>query len=879
MSEQFLYTKLENLNEAGNLQEVPDVIKNNLSENIELREYQELAFSHFVTYFENNKLKKNKQVHTLFHMATGSGKTVIMAGLILYLYTKGYNKFLFFVNQTNILEKTKDNFINHLSSKYLFNKNINYQGNNLKINIVDNFSSLILENDIEICFTTTQKLHTDLLSSKENSLTYNDFEENKIVFISDESHHINTLTKKDSRSKTDEETSWEYTITNAFRKNKDSIMLEFTATVNLKDTNVEEKYKDKLIFEYPLKKFRESGYTKDFKNFATESELWDRALMSLIISEYRKSLFTDLKLNIKPVIMFKSKTITESKEFYNIFFDKIENLSISELEKFYNNNMQYDKEDSILDTKQLMTKILNYFKNKDISETLQLLLSSIKTSFTKETSIIMNGATDNNKENQLLVNSLEDKDNNIRLIFAVDMLNEGWDVLNLFDIVRLYDNKTNKDYTTKEAQLIGRGARYCPFKLDDEKDKFKRKYDNDLNSDYRILETMLFYSQNDSKYIEELRQALIESGLEEEKRTELDYILKDEFKETDFYKKYYVYSNERKPKSREYVKSVEKNFINKSISYTTKNNQGTIYDFDDKTIKADYKEEIKSLKFKEIDYNILLGSAERYSAFKFNVIKNKYPNVKTMREFLTSEDYLGNMTLNIYYTNQLKGKDIFNACVHGFDKISSYITSIKDEFEGTKEFYPKPIKDVIKDKKIYIIPVKEAEGKGHSQNTCSNKDYVLDLVQKEWYVFNDNYGTSEEKAFIRYFSTNIAPKLEEKNLEFYIIRNERISDLAIYDFINGERFEPDFLLFIKKKDCDTFSINQIYAEPKGAHLIENDQWKEEFLKTLKDKVIISEKYMDGNKYNIIGLPFFTDSDINNKDSQFKLAIEDLINKM
>lgn len=37
----------------------------------------------------------------------------------------------------------------------------------------------------------------------------------------------------------------------------------------------------------------------------------------------------------------------------------------------------------------------------------------------------MNGTSDNNKEKQLLVNSLEDLDNPIRLIFAVDMLNEG----------------------------------------------------------------------------------------------------------------------------------------------------------------------------------------------------------------------------------------------------------------------------------------------------------------------------------------------------------------------------------------------------------------------------------------------------------------------
>ena len=40
--------------------------------------------------------------------------------------------------------------------------------------------------------------------------------------------------------------------------------------------------------------------------------------------------------------------------------------------------------------------------------------------------------------NQILVNTLEDDDNPIRAVFAVDKLNEGWDVLTLFDIVRMF---------------------------------------------------------------------------------------------------------------------------------------------------------------------------------------------------------------------------------------------------------------------------------------------------------------------------------------------------------------------------------------------------------------------------------------------------------
>ena len=106
----------------------------------------------------------------------------------------------------------------------------------------------------------------DLFEAKENSITYEDFENNKVVFISDESHHVNSLTKKTKKSKNDkndEEKTWEYSVMNAFHRNKDNIMLEFTATCDLKDKNVLNKYQDKIVFNYPLISFRKSGYTKN----------------------------------------------------------------------------------------------------------------------------------------------------------------------------------------------------------------------------------------------------------------------------------------------------------------------------------------------------------------------------------------------------------------------------------------------------------------------------------------------------------------------------------------------------------------------------------------------------------------------------------------
>ena len=873
MNGKFLYEKLNILKEAGVTVELPKIIESCLSNKILLREYQKEAFKNFILYFESGNLRKNKQIHNLFHMATGSGKTVIMAGIILYLYTKGYRKFLFFVNQTNVLEKTIYNFTNTLSNKYLFNDLIEYLGNGIKIKKVENFSTNTLNDDIEILFTTTQKLHMDLFESKENSLTYDDFENDKVVFISDESHHINSLTKKPTKDEEIAKNSWEYSVMSAFHSNKDNIMLEFTATCDLKDNNVLSKYKDKIVFNYPLVSFRESGYTKDFQNFATDTDLWTRTLIALVMSEYRKFLFADLKLNIKPVIMLKSQKIDESKSFYIEFFKKIKELKSYEIENLENVGIDVLKE------------AINYFKEKDSN--LEILEYSIKNSFTRDTTIIMNGSSDNNKENQLLVNSLEDIDNPIRLIFAVDMLNEGWDVLNLFDIVRLYDTRQGSGkagkvgaYTIKEAQLIGRGARYCPFVVDDEEFKFKRKFDGDISNPNRILETMYFHSKNDSRYISELKNALIESGLQAPNPIILEYKLKDEFKNSDFYKKSYVFSNKRLLKGRDEVHSLEPSMRTKTYYYTALSGKGNIVNLidNDTANTSTIKTNLKSIKFKDIDYNVLIGAIECFEVLRFDILKEKYPSLKSMREFLTLDEFLGNSNVEITYSgDKVNGKILFLAVKQALEKVASHVMAIKPEYVGSKEFEPKQLKVILKDKKISLESIQGNGGKGNSQNNCSNEEYRLDLTNESWYVFNDNYGTSEEKLFVKYFKTNIEPKLKEKNLEYYIVRNERISELAIYSFEAGERFEPDFLLFVRKKRSEGGEgglTYQGYVEPKGNQLLENDAWKEAFSIQIAKEHSVKGLFIDD--YKIIGFPFFNND---NRIDEFEKSINQWMNML
>ena len=175
---------------------------------------------------------------------------------------------------------------------------------------------------------------------------------------------------------------------------------------------------------------------------------------------------------------------------------------------------------------------------------------------------------------------------------------------------------------------------------------------------------------------------------------------------------------------------------------------------------------------------------------------------------------------------------------------------IKPEYIGSKKFEPKQLNVILNDKKISL----ESIERGNSQNNCSNEEYRLDLTDESWYVFNDNYGTIEEKLFVKHFKTHIELKLKEKNLEYYVVRNERISELAIYSFEAGERFKPDFLLFVRKQRREGSLTYEWYVEPKGNQLLDNDAWKEAFSMQIEKEHSVTGLFADD--YKIIEFPFF-----------------------
>ncbi len=852
--------------------ELPKYVTKNLTQKYTIRPYQELAFRNFITYFENERLYR-KPSQVLFHMATGSGKTLIMAGLILYLYKKGYRNFLFFVNTDNIVQKTKDNFINRTSSKYLFNDEINIDGEIVKIRTVDNFQGCNKE-DINICFTTIQGLHMSLIQFKENGLTDDDFAENKIVLIADEAHHLNIETKKGlSKAEKENKNNWETTVNRIFNSDRDNVLLEFTATCDLKNPYIKNEYEKKIIVDYPLKKFREDRYSKEVKTFQSHVPLSDRVLQAILLSQYRLKLFQDNKKTIKPVILFKSDNIETaktkkgeikigSKEFYAKYFRPlIDNLSEADLVRIRTQNSH-----------PLLVKMFEYF---DKHLTTEELIAEIREDFSNEKCVSVNSKEDKGNY-QLQINSLEDRNNLIRCIFAVDQLNEGWDVLNLFDIVRLYETRSAERHggpgkqTIQEAQLIGRGARYCPFTTTDKTERFLRKFDDDINNELRVCETLYYHCMNNSTYISELTTAMRGIGLIPDNIKECSYILKEEFKNDNLYKQGLVFENERVVKSRntitELLPSVRNTIYNYDLSAGASSTISLLENSEDDTSTCE-RGILKEFVISSISYPIVHKALRQYNIFKFNTLKQYYPNLTSIKQFVTDSKYLGNIKVSIRISNiEITNEQLYLALKYTLGKISNKISDIEETYEGTKEFKPRKLCEVFRDKTVsYTDP--HGDGQGVSQSSGAISEHLkVNLSNEDWFVFTDNYGTSEEKEFVAYFKDHVQD-LKNKCDKVYLIRNER--QLKLFSFNGGERFEPDYVLIMTKKEGNITDQYQIFIEPKGSIYIKPDVWKEEFLLQIEESGIPVKTLVDDNNYKIIGFPFFNKAD---RQDQFVKAM-------
>ncbi|WP_000458550.1 DEAD/DEAH box helicase family protein [Helicobacter pylori] len=794
--------------------ELPTHITSNLKK--ELRDYQKQAIYNYLEKRQFNPTQK----HFMFEMATGSGKTLVMAGLILECYKQGYQNFIFFVNSASILEKTKLNFTDSASSKYLFSESININDENIEIKSINNLNESH-NNAINIYFSTIQGLFSLFTKAKENAITLEDLKDQKLVFLADEAHHLNTETKKKlNDSEASEKRNWESVVKLALEQNKDNLLLEFSATIP-KEKSVEDKYKNLKVITYTLKEFSEDKFCKNIYSLSYENkELETRFLGACVSSLYKELLAQHHNIeNFKPCILFKSERIEDSKENQERFNTFLENLSPLDLENFFN----YSRNAFFKDAK-------NFFDKQHYTPNLTAFL---QTKFKKSTQINTNNEKELEK-GMLLLNSLEDRDNPKRVIFSVDKLNEGWDVLNLFDIVRLKNKASQKD-TTKDAQLIGRGARYYPFSYNDFKPSriefYQRKFD--LFNPLSALERLDYHAVYDSEFIAQLNNELQDLGLGfvNEKQT-------IPLTPTKRFKCYYASNTKDKNKNlfnKDYTDSVKVklqslhvplfafNVREKQVDFKEENKGDRTYYIPHTLDKIPLNYFLKALNLKNLDFKTLK------KAFTKHAFNNKVGFI---------ERYVSSLKTNFHKDQKFDdNKNLLKLAVYIIENLKDALLKEQDKYE------------------VSALELKEFETHNKS---LSASEWEKDIPPYEWLLFKDmrKLDSDLEREFLGFINDH-KEVLDKKFKEWCVLRNDHFAELKVFCNIENspyyaQGFEPDFILFAQTYS-DEFLGFTCYMEAKGEHLEPSNAWKKEFLEMLENATLKSHN----KKLHLKGLPFFT----------------------
>ena len=863
----FIYETYDTVSRSGFKDfrtDLPDYLTKNLKH--PLRPYQQEAIGRYLHYKTDNNRVIPEQV--LYNMATGSGKTLLMAAIILEKYQQGERNFIFFVNNDNILTKTKDNFLESASGKYLFAEKIVMDGQIVTVREVTDFSDS-RDDSINIVFTTIQKLHQDLNTPRENRLSYEQFKDISVVMLADEAHHLNAGLSKLEK---DDNTSWTSTVEMIQKTAKKSSIFEFTATIDLTNQVIAQKYQNSLLFKYDLKEFRLDKYSKDVLFHLVDGDVNHRMLQAIIISQYRKKIALKNGINLKPLVMFKSQKIAESQENLNAFFGLLDNLSLEDIQAQRELVLEMDEKFSIL------KKAFSYFETVGISDT--DLMAELQEDFRKERLLLVDGKN-KNKDRLHLLNTLEQPSNEIRAIFAVDMLNEGWDVLNLFDIVRLYDTRDGKTTkngfvpgktTNTEKQLIGRGARYFPFVIGDNfEEKYIRKFDDNENNELRVIEQLHYHSANNPRYISELKQVLRESGIfDDQNLEERELKLKDSFKKTRTYTDGVVWMNKRLS----YEQLLEQrqgslfdtNFIPKSFEVKLPTHGvRDIEAFDEATYVSDSLEALTFKFGRVIGNNIVRTAINRNKKFSFDNLQKAFVGLSSVAGFI---DMLSDIDMRVASQYQMISDFTLDDKLYITEKLLHHIEkdliATEERFFGSEKFEQYKIKDLFEDNILrkYTINHQSQAEFGLSQKNPAETQYFEDLDNLDWYAYDDNFGTSEEKLLVRLIK-DLMTELEEKWTDIYLLRSEKA--VRIYSFDKGQAFEPDFLMFANDKKTGNVSW-QIFIEPKGSQFLDADNtfknskegWKQEFLRQISERDE-ARTLVDDDRYRIVGLPFFNEA--------------------
>lgn len=847
-------------NQNQGLQRLPLYIKQNLKHS--LRDYQFSAIYNLDVVEKLNK-KDDPYNQLMFYMATGSGKTDIMAAIILYMYqAHDYQCFLFTTSTTAVVNKTIDNFTNVVSPKYLYKDPIVIDSQRIAIKAVSEFPITPEKNTIYLKFTGIQQLSNDINSPRENSITEESLKKHKIVILADEAHHFNVGTRSKSEDTTNK--NWEALLDRIRDLNPKNQQLEFTATIDLHNPDIYHKYQKKIIAQYDLSKFIDNGYSKQVYRLQANNSDKDKMLNAVLLSQYRKRIAKNMGISdFKPVILFKSNTIEVSREVNGRFLTMIDSLTAESLQSFVQSQNRSTQSEAL-------GLAYKYWLNQDFGATVAELkrdfqeFATINANDSKKKDII------DNESVARKLNTLESPENPIRSVFAVAKLSEGWDVLNLYDIVRIGEKNIKPNDTNAEAQLIGRGARYNPFIYKREK-SYTRRFD-DRKPEIQLLERLYYHTINNPQYLENLRKSLDAINLPVNEDTKYKIYtakVKNSFKRTNTYKHGNVYSNKVEVVPENHYDSIQKYGFDpdttKPIDMISATTERKIDAGADKDNRSSFPI-VNAVAFSNPADKTLIRTAISFNPFyRFESLKRQCPTLTSVREFLTSNNWLGHAVVRVRVANghHLTPQERLTAVEKYLLRVQNALVNNFQRSKGTNQFEKVAVNEVIRDYDKRV---------GDSFNDPkAAKIGPYEMKGKDWYAYDYAIVDQLEMDFIDRISAEI-PNFQKKYDQIYLLRiDERNTDFKLHDFGESvyryEGYMPDFIMYLRNEDY----IYQIYMEPKGTAYVEKDRWKEELLERIDpNNIIILE---DNNDIKLFGVKFYVEDEDNGKQDIHRMFPE------
>lgn len=821
----------------------PDYIKHNLKH--QLRDYQKQSLYN-LNYTQKDDHVASRFNQLLFHMATGSGKTDVMAADILYFYHEfGYQNFLFVVNTNMVIAKTRENMLNVQSPKYLFSQPLSIDGATIELREVTRFPTNSEPGVIYLRLTTIQTLDKELKKPRENGLTYDDLEKQKLIILADEAHHFSAGTKSKSDQKNK---AWEYVLDRIRQANKANRQLEFTATIDLNNKFIYEKYRDKIIFQYDLKEFQNAGYSKKIARLQANADDNEKMLNAVLLSQYRKRMAIQAGVkDFKPVILFKSNKIAVSKAARDQFLTMMDRLTAEDLAQFIAKQLQTTQSSTL-------RQAYTYYQTVDMGS----LVRELQRDFQPLNTINVNETSSNGILGDLNdlrnLNTLEEPSNPFRAIFAVFKLSEGWDVLNLYDIVRIGEQPVTSTQTNSEAQLIGRGARYNPFVYEDAT-SFTRRFDHST-PELQILESLHYHTINDKKYIDNLTNSFEAMQLQVEDDKDFDILtttVKKSFKKSDVYQYGKLYYND--------VEDVPESEYNGLAKYGVPVAELPTVNIETATLEATAFDTqnvagMNETRLVKIDEALVKKAMARNPFFRFNTMKKYMPTLNSISEFMYDAQWLGQ--LKEIQATVSTGTDTVLSRETQLLVVEKYLAYIQRMLimnykrqRGTNKFIGLPIKEVVQDYQKRV-PV------NYSNASVHELIQTYDYKKAPWFVYNEAIVDKLERSLIELIQGYVE-ELQNKYKDVYLIRSdERNTKLKLHEFAGDVShyagFLPDFVLYLANESY----IYQIYIEPKGAQLLEQDQWKEDLLTSISPESV--DVIGENDKVKLYGVKFYVAGD-------------------